>query len=186
MKKFFLVTLTLLLSLTSFSQCLSVLNRSKSHPFPSDRYNSYTYLDGSIDINNAFNVFESNSEPQGLDFDIELGERKGMFGYYVFYGNYSKIEYHNFGAGVDYYVLESRAFDISAGLNLGGIKYSGDSLNIPGRDEATYFAYAVRVRPTLDLTNTLSLTSRVQYQHTPYRDMHGIFEVAAGLMFKIF
>jgi hypothetical protein len=182
MKKVLIFAVMLVLSVPMFGQCLSVINGSKSRPFPPDKYNTYGYLEGTFDVNNAFNVFKSNSEPWGLDFDGEIGYRKGYWVVYGYYGEYRKINYFNFGAGVDYIFLESRIFDIATGINFGAVN---------ARDEISRFAYAVRIKPALDINDVISIVGRLQYQQRPDRwdknyKVHGLIEFSAGLQFKFY
>lgn len=163
----------------SFGQCLSVINGSKSFPFPPDRYNKYLYVDGSFDVNNAFDIDKTVSEPQGLDFDVEMGYRKGAFAYYAYYGGYDKINYENYGVGVDYYLMDSRTFDVSMGVNLGAVD----------RNDIAHFAYAVRLKPIYDVTDMFAVYARAQWQQRPDRNMlsnntPGIFEVSLGVQLK--
>jgi hypothetical protein len=176
MKKALIFTLMLVLSAPMFGQCLSVINGSKSRPFPPDRYNTYLYLDGSLDVNNIFGYSSVSNEPQGLDYDLEIGYRKAFVGYYGFLGEYREIKYQNFGFGVDLFIIESRTFDVSFGPNLGGIKRDGGNW---------LMAYAFRVKPVLALTEEIAIFGKGQYQHRPDRNIHGAFELAAGIQFKI-
>lgn len=180
MKKFLLIAITVMLTTTSFGQCASIINGSKSFGFQHDRYTTYFYLDGSFDVNNAFDIDKTTSEPKGFDFDVEAGYRKGLAAYYAYYGAYNKINYQNFGVGVDIYLLETPKFDLSTGVNVGGITRT--SFNDP-----THFAYAIRLKPMYDISNVVGIYTKVQYQQRPDNlYVHGIFEVSAGLQFRFF
>lgn len=178
MKKILVILVTIMVTTSSFGQCLSVINGSKSFPFQYDKYTTYFYLDGSVDVNNAFDIVKTNTEPQGMDFDVEAGYRKGLAAYYAYYGGYNKIGYQNFGIGADIYLLESVKFDLSTGVNIGGIERTTSDL--------THFAYAIRLKPIYAISDIVGVYTKVQYQQRPDRDIHGIFEVYAGLQFKFF
>jgi hypothetical protein len=180
MKKILIIAVLLLTSVSSFGQCLSVIRGSSSFPFPPDRYNKYFYLDGSFDINNAFNIDQTEMEPQGIDYDVEAGYRKGFWAYYAYFGEYRKINYVNYGLGIDYYLVESRIFDLAAGANVGAVR------TVP---DVTHFAYAIRLKPILELTNEVSIYTKVQYQQRPDRallsdNVPGLVEVYAGVTLK--
>lgn len=178
MKKLIIMTVALLLSATSFAQCLSVINGSKSFPFPPDRYNTYFYIDGSLDVLNAFDKNDTNNEVRGLDFDVEMGQRKDFLAVYAYYGEFNNMDYKNFGLGLDLYLYESRTLDIAFGPSIGGIHVGGG---------VTHFAYALRFKPILAMTDAVAVYSKLQFQQRPdLVDEHGIFEVAAGIQFKIF
>lgn len=170
MKKTLLLVVALLLTTVSFGQCLSIINGSKSRPFPPDRYNTYMYLDAGADIAQAF------SESGSLDYDVELGYRKGVFAVYGFYGEHREETYQNFGVGADFFIIEGRTFDVSVGPQVGGV-YRGDGIN--------HFAYALRIKPTLALTNEVLLFGRLQYQNRPDLKVEGVVEPSLGIQFKI-
>jgi hypothetical protein len=171
MKKTLLLVVTLLLTTISFGQCLSVINGSKSFPFPPDRYNTYTYIDAGFDLGRAFDKDGS------LDYDVELGYRKAFMGVYGFFGEHRAKTYKNYGVGVDFFLYDSRTFDVSIGPQVGAI-YRGWGPN--------HFTYAFRVKPTLALTNEFLLFTRFQYQNRPDLYRQGVFETSLGVQFKIF
>jgi hypothetical protein len=171
MKKILLLTFTILLTATSFGQCLSVINGSKSFPFPPDRYNTYTYIDAGVDLGLAF------SENGTLDYDVELGYRKNLIAVYGFFGEHRDNDYQNYGVGLDFFLYESRTIDVSVGPQVGAI-YRGYGPN--------YFAYALRVKPTLALTEEVLLFGRIQYQHRPDLNRYAVLEPSLGVQFKIF
>ena len=117
-----LLPLLLLFFSNGYGQCLSVINNSKSKPFSYYAPHNYYYLAGGFDLNNSMNLDKTDMEPQGFDFDIELGVRKELVSYYGYYGEYNKISYRNYGLGMDYYFLNGYVFDMSVGFNVGGIE----------------------------------------------------------------
>lgn len=175
-------TLILLISASGFSQCISVINNSKSSPFQQDENNKYFYLDASFDVQKGFNIGQTIYEPQGVDYDLELGTRANAFGYYVFYGEFRKMEYSNYGLGIDYYFMESKTFDVAIGANVGGAKIN----------DVTYLGYALRVKPIIDITNRIAIYGKFQYQQIPgirtsnNKTVNGVFEPYMGIQFKLF
>jgi len=181
MKKLLLIT-TLLITASSFGQCLSIINGSNSSPSNHNRESYQHFYAGVIfDVNNAFQIDETRTEPKGLDYDIEIGYRDYDLAYYVFYGSYNKVEYTNYGVGADYFVINTRSFDLGLGANIGMI----DRATPVTYDRINYLAYAGRAKGLLLLTNYLGITLTTQYQQRPDRSIHGIFEVLAGLQINI-
>jgi len=181
MKKLLLIT-ALLITASSFGQCLSIINGRKSSPSNHSRESyQHFYAGFNFDVNNAFQIDETRTEPRGLDYDIEIGYRDYDLAYYAFYGNYNKVEYTNYGAGVDYFVINTRSFDLGLGANIAMIN-RGTPVTY---DRINYLAYAGRAKGLLLLTNYLGLTLTTQYQQRPDRSIHGIFEVMAGIQINI-
>ena len=190
MKKLLLFT-TLLITASSFGQCLSIINGSKSSPFDRSRESyQHFYAGVNLDVSNAFQIDETRTEPRGLDYDIEIGYRDYDLAYYAFYGNYKEKEYTNYGIGVDYFIVNTKSFDLGLGANVGVINKPSSYTDSAGIDRMTeypvsYFAYAGRVKGLLMLTNYLGVTLTTQYQQRPDRSIHGIFEVMAGIQINI-
>jgi len=181
MKKLLLIT-ALLITASSFGQCLSIINGSKSSPFDRSRESyQHFYAGVNFDVNNAFQIDETLTEPKGLDYDIEIGYRDYDLAYYAFYGSYDKVEYTNYGAGVDYFIVNTHSFNFGVGANIAMIN-RGTPVTY---NRANYFAYAGRAKGLLLLTNYLGITLTTQYQQRPDRSIHGIFEVMAGVQINI-
>ena len=181
MRKLLLIT-ALLITASTFGQCLSVINGRMSSSFNRDRESfQHFYAGVNIDLNNAFQIDETATEPKGLDYDIEIGYRDYDLAYYAFYGSYDKVDYMNYGVGVDYFLINTRSFDLGLGANIGMIK-RGTPVTY---DRVAYFAYAGRAKGLLMLTNYLGVTLTTQYQQRPDRSIHGIFEVMAGIQINI-
>jgi len=180
MRKSLLIT-ALLIGATSFGQCLSVINGRMSSPFDRGNLENHWYFGGQFDINNAFDIVETDTEPQGLDYDVEVGLRKYAFAYYVFYGEYAKIEYTNYGLGIDYFAINTRNIDVAIGVNAGVISKPTPLTT----GDVSYFTFAGRLKGLYSLTPYLGLTLTGQYQQRPDRDINGVLEVMAGLQINI-
>lgn len=180
MRKSLLIT-ALLIGASAFAQCPSIINDSKS--FSSGRAGSenHWYFGGQFDINNAFDIVETKTEPQGLDFDVEIGIRKYAFAYYVFYGEYAEREYTNYGLGIDYFVMNTRNIDVAIGVNTGVIS-KPTTLTM---GDVSYFTFAGRLKGLYSFTEYLGLTLTGQYQQRPDRGINGVFEVLAGIQINI-
>lgn len=177
-----IIFILLFLSASSYAQCPSVIERSKSSSFNHNReMYQHFYLGAQIDLNNATDMVETQTEPKGLDFDIEVGYRDYTFAYYGFLGSYGEIGYTNYGAGIDYLFVDTNLVDLWIGANAGMISRES-SLTY---DNVNYFAYAGRAKGVLAITNAIGLTITGQYQQRPDRGIHGIFEVTAGLQFNL-
>ena len=182
MKKLLLIT-ALLITASSFGQCLSIINGRKSSPSNHSRESyQHFYAGFNFDVNNAFQIDETRTEPRGLDYDIEIGYRDYDLAYYAFYGDYNKVEYTNYGAGVDYFVFERGNLDVLLGVNVGGIDITSP---ISGR-RVTYFAYAGRVKTIYNINNSIGIFAVGQYQQRYDRaDVEGIVEGMIGIQFYI-
>ena len=185
MKNLFILTVVLFMSSIAYGQCLSTINGSKNGTSDyryHDKPYGHWYVSGAFDVNNAFNFTDSTVEPKGLDFDVEVGVRSRSMAYYGFYGEYDKINYRNYGAGVDYFVFERDDFNVSLGVNAGGI----DITRPISRRVITYFAYAGRVKTIYSITSSLGVFVVGQYQQRRDRvDVEGVFEAMVGMQLYI-
>jgi len=187
MKNVIIIILTIFLGLitsTSYSQCLSTINGSKSNKNFSYKYHDnpagHWYISGEVDINNALDI-DRTIEPRGWDYDIELGVRSYSFAYYFYYGEFKKIDYTNYGFGVDYYLAEYERLDILIGANIGVINVERSYLP----ESVSYLTYAPRIKTVFSISNSVGIFAVGKYQLRPDRDIHGIFEVSAGIQLYI-
>lgn len=186
MRNLLISLLLIVLSVSSFSsygQCASIINGSKPslHYKYHDNPLGHWYVSGSFDVNNGLDLSQTEMEPKGLDFDVELGVRSRSFSYYAFYGEYSKIEYSNYGAGIEYFFIEDSRVDVTIGGNMGVITRDRSYLNKP----ISYLTAAVRSKAIYDISNSIGLFLTGQYQLRPDRNIHGIFEPMMGIQFYI-
>ena len=80
--------------------------------------NSQPYINFSMDANKSFHLKDNSrtvNDIHGLDYDVELGVKEDFGGIYMFYGEFSKAGFRNYGVGFDYYVDWFRWIDLSAG-----------------------------------------------------------------------
>ena len=188
MKKVIITILTIflgLISTTSYSQCLSTINGSKSNKNFSYKYHDnpagHWYISGVADLDSALNIDKTDTEPRGLDYDVELGVRSYSFAYYFYYGEFKKTDYSNYGVGVDYYVAEYDRLDILVGANIGVVNVERSYLP----ESVSYLAYAPRIKTIFNISNSVGIFAVGQYQLRPDREAHGIFEVSAGIQLYI-
>ena len=193
MKNLFTLMVVLFMSSITYGQCLSVINGSKngsgSYKYHDNPYGHW-YIAGMVDLNNAFDIDETVHEPQGIDYDVEVGVRNRNFAYYIFYGGYKaerggfKVDFNNYGAGVDYFLLERGRAKLAVGANAG--LWIKNSTALSGTmEDISYFTYAIRVKPVYKINKSIGLFLIGQYQHRPDRTFSGIFEVLGGLQFYI-
>lgn len=177
------IIITLTLIMTTFlvsAQCNYRTHGANGHI-------EYIYVDFSLDLNNAFDINKTLYEPQGLDYDLEIGIRQGNWNPYAFYGAFEKKNYQNYGVGLDYVFLRGNErfpnqmnFEIGGGINIGGI--ARQEFNNP---RETFFGYAIRVKPALQLNDNVSIYTKLQYQERQDRGIHGVVEVYGGLLLKL-
>ena len=58
-----------------------------------------------FDVNNLLSIRDNPrmvKQVNGLDFDIELGAREGNIAVFIFYGEFKRAFYRNYGVGLDY------------------------------------------------------------------------------------
>lgn len=156
-----------------YSQCLSVINKSKNMYSLRADNSLQVYVGGALDLRKV---------KEGVDFDLELGVKRQALVAYVFYGNYNKVEYTNYGGGIDYQFLEGYVVDAFIGANAGAI-------SVPTTltaNNVSYFAYALRIKTLSKITERIGITLTGQYQQRPDNPIKdGIFEVNAGVQIKI-
>lgn len=178
MKNLLLVVVFMMSMNYGYSQCLSVINNSKSRPIP---YNIDWYLGGTFDLDNAFNITKNANEPKGLDFNLELGAVRNNLAYYVFYGQFTPINYINYGGGIDYKVIRGYDVDVLVGVSVDGIE-RGSPLTV---NRIAYLSYGTRVKSLFKVTKIMDLVLIGKYQARPDRNIHGIFEVSTGIQINI-
>lgn len=176
------LTITLMfVSLSALAQCNYVVHGSKDHI-------EYVYVDFSFDVNNALDIDNTLYEPQGLDYDLELGMRQGDLNPYVYFGEYKEVGYQNYGVGIDYIFWQSQnrvpysnKIEIGAGMNFGGITRIE-----PNLVSDTFFGYALRIKPTIEMNDYVSLFGKLQYQERRDRSFNGVYEFYFGMLLKMF
>ena len=63
------------------------------------------YIGAQFDLNNALGLRDNPrmvKQINGLDFDIELGAREENIAVFIFYGEFKRAFYKNYGVGLDY------------------------------------------------------------------------------------
>lgn len=177
-----------------YGQCISIINGSGGGGGFQYRYHDnpvgHWYVSAAIDLNNAFDVNETLYEPQGLDYDIEVGVRSRSFVYYIFYGGYKaerenfKVDFNNYGVGVDYFLVDDDKIKLAIGMN-GGAWVKNSTAPTGDKKDVTYLAYAARIKPIYKINKSVGLFLIVQYQQRPDRTIDGIFDVMGGLQLYI-
>jgi len=144
---------------------------------------NYAYLDASFDGNKALGVVDNprtKVDTRGLDWDLELGAVDDNIGVYVFYGQYYKINYQNYGVGIDYHLLSRpSSLDLS-----GGIYYSNIIREDSNGSKGNFIAWvSPRLRATFWIKN-IGLNLTMKGQNRPELGKT-VWELAGGLTFKL-
>lgn len=138
----------------------------------------YWYISPSFDVNKAFGIIDNprtEKDHRGLDFDLEAGVRDSHVGVYIFYGQFTAMNYKNYGAGVDYYVMPFTNVHLSLGAYYSTI--------IRQRNESATSYISPRAVTTIWLSKNIGVLAKLQYQGRP--DLgKSIIEGAAGLTIK--
>lgn len=144
----------------------------------------YWYFNNSFDFNKAFHIKDNDrtkTDVFGYDYDLELGARFNSFGVYMFYGEFKKAGFYNYGAGVDYYVDWFRWIDMSVGVAYSPVKekdFRGVYVGVG--------VYHVRAVTTIYFNerNNVGLSLRWQLQDRRDTAKGYIFEGAVGITIK--
>ena len=132
-------------------------------------------------MNKAFHLKDNQrtlKDVYGLDYDIELGAKDGNFGIYMFYGEFKKAGFKNYGAGVDYYVNIFDNIDTSFGIGYSPTKekdFRGKWVGVGW--------YQIRANTVIWISN-FGISLRIQYQDRNDVDDAGIFEGAIGISLR--
>jgi hypothetical protein len=151
--------------------------------------NSYVNIDVSLDPNKAFQIIDNPrtiNDHKGLDFDVELGANEGKTYVYLFYGRFNRMDYQNYGFGVDQFLLITDNFEWKAGAGISVImrkQLFGQQLEREGWGAA--LGYHFRTVGDLKINKHVSLTARLQYQRRPDINI-GIVEGAVGIAFRFY
>lgn len=149
----------------------------------------YWYLNGSFDVNKAFDLKDNKrtvDDKHGLDFDFEAGARDRHFGVFMFYGRFDEMGWQNYGAGVDYYVDWFRDYNIELSVGIAyGVIILEDDIRTKEKRRHSFNGNTIRGVMTYWITNNIGLTGRFQYLNRgdlPNKD--GILEGSVGITLK--
>lgn len=151
--------------------------------------NAQFYVDLGIDPNKVFGIMDNprtEEDHMGFDFDIEVGKLVDPLGVFVFYGRFQAAEYQNFGAGLCYYLLRRRFYDIAVGSAASVIlKKQASTQSREGRQWNSFLSWDARLTGVVWIFPEVGLSAKLQYQRRPDIEIAGIIEGKVGIRFML-
>ena len=161
-------------------------------PVIGQSFDHFVYADFSADPNKIFGVIDNphtEVDHRGLDFDLEAGVVVDKIGAYIFYGRFENADYQNYGAGLDYHFLGRSRVDLAVGAGLSRIVRKLPAGAYYEREEwadvGSIANYHIRTTAVFWILEDLGLSGRFQYQKRDDVEVHGVFEGAVGIRYKL-